>query len=64
MAPGRSPSWWRPPCQQETTDEADLPAQYPSSCPQARLPEAHAYPCRPGDYQRQAPEGPSPPVGL
>ena len=44
--------------------EEDFPAQQPQAEEEARVPAAHAQPCRPGGPQEAAPEGALPPVGL
>ena len=51
-------------CHQELNDEAHLPAKRTQAGPQTWFPQAYANPCRPGHHQYQAPEGPSPTVGL
>jgi hypothetical protein len=38
--------------------QADFPAEQPAPCPRARLPLAHAYPCRPCHRVWPAPQGP------
>ena len=55
---GSVTSPWRRP------GETHLPAQQPSSCPQARFPAPHVRPSRAFDHQESPPQGPSSSVGL
>ena len=48
----------------EAREQADLPAEQPSSPQGARVPSAHAHPRRPRHYLRAAPQGPQEPRGL
>jgi ribonuclease P protein component len=45
-------------------EQADLPAEQPPACQDARLPPAHAYACRPRDHRRSPAQGPQRTVGL
>lgn len=49
---------------EEESSEAHLPAQRPTSCQAARVPQAHVDPRRAGRDPQPPPQGPGPPVGL
>ena len=48
----------------EAREQADLPAEQPSSPQGARVPSAHAHPRRPRHHLRAPPQGPQEPRGL
>src|SRR6478735_1269745 len=48
----------------DTREQADLPAEQPSSPQGARFPSAHAHPCRSCGHLLAPPQGPQEPRGL